>query len=486
MASDASTRKHKPESAHAAASIATAAATGNLKQYTHSACALCAQTFDDATRAPRLVACGHTFCTACVGARMLNASARRWYFACPVDGDETRVGRGNPVNLARAELVSAKVPLIRVHLKNMAVDVISVFATEESTVGDIKRLLRRADPMYVVHLQRLFIQGADDVSIVLDDDAATLGALGIGGERVVSVVMRDGFRGGEFVRTIGSRGSGAGQFSDPWGVCASPDGEHLFVSDSFNYTVQVMRLSDGVHVRTLDAFKLNGPVGMCISHDGVLLFIVDLGRQQIQVLRTADGVLVRSIGAGPLRSETCQFRMLRGVCVSRDGEFVYAAEQYQNRVQVFRVSDGAHMRSIALSDGYNTTGASGMCLSPCGNLLFVNVNENFNNGSSTPQLIILRTSDGLCVSSTSVSCEQGLSSGICVSSDGELLFVCLDTSAGDPCVKVIRTSDGAIVHTIDSRSSGGRLGHTSGVCVSPSGDRLYMTSADGIVLELTI
>jgi DNA-binding beta-propeller fold protein YncE len=170
---------------------------------------------------------------------------------------------------------------------------------------------------------------------------------------------------------------------------------------------------------------------------------------------------------------------------------VYAADYSSNRVQVFRVSDGGQMRSFALSAGNNATGASGICISPCGEFLYVSVNVDVNPEipfSCTPQLIVLRTSDGSRVRAISLPVGHGRSSGICVSPDGELLFICFKTAPVGKhwfsCVKVLRTRDDAIVHTIDSCSIGGQL---DGVCVSPSGDKLYITSCDrvGSILELT-
>ena len=55
---------------------------------------------------------------------------------------------------------------------------------------------------------------------------------------------------GACLRTIGSKGSGAGQFNYPRGVAFDSAG-HIIVADTYNHRVQVLRYSDGSHVRTI-------------------------------------------------------------------------------------------------------------------------------------------------------------------------------------------------------------------------------------------
>ena len=55
---------------------------------------------------------------------------------------------------------------------------------------------------------------------------------------------------GAHVRTIGSRGSGNTQFSYPTGIAVDGEG-NVAVFDRGNARVQVHRLSDGAHIRTI-------------------------------------------------------------------------------------------------------------------------------------------------------------------------------------------------------------------------------------------
>jgi hypothetical protein len=49
---------------------------------------------------------------------------------------------------------------------------------------------------------------------------------------------------------LSSRGAGNGQFNIPWGAAFDGAG-HIIVSEIRNDRVQVLRYSDGAHVRTI-------------------------------------------------------------------------------------------------------------------------------------------------------------------------------------------------------------------------------------------
>ena len=280
------------------------------EEYKIISCALCRFLFDDDERIPRNLSCGHTFCTACLGARIRQESARKWSIACPLDQEQTQLKKNDAKTLGKSFVCIAEIALMssagplpfRVHIKNMAGDSWPLVVAADDTVGDLKRRIHETRAECAVKLQRLLVQREDDEFVVLEDDDKTLGALGIGGERVVSVVVRDGYRGGEFVRAFGSEGIGAGQFNQPWGMCMSSDGDLLFVAEYGNHRVQVVRESDGSPVRSIGsqgsgAAQFIGPSFVYLSHDGSCLFVSDTYNHRVQVLRASDGSHVRTIGA---------------------------------------------------------------------------------------------------------------------------------------------------------------------------------------------
>jgi tripartite motif-containing protein 71 len=96
------------------------------------------------------------------------------------------------------------------------------------------------------------------------------------------------YRDGTHVRTIGSKGAGAGQFLYPTGVAFDGAG-HIVVVDRDNHRVQVLRYSDGAHVRTLGSWgagngQFNSPYGgIAIDSDGRIV-VADSHNHRVQVL----------------------------------------------------------------------------------------------------------------------------------------------------------------------------------------------------------
>ena len=96
------------------------------------------------------------------------------------------------------------------------------------------------------------------------------------------------YRDGKHLRTIGSEGAGAGQFSLPTGVAFDAAG-HIVVVECGNDRVQVLRYSDGAHVRTLGSRGSgNGQFscphgGIAIDSDGRIV-VADSYNDRVQVL----------------------------------------------------------------------------------------------------------------------------------------------------------------------------------------------------------
>jgi DNA-binding beta-propeller fold protein YncE len=91
------------------------------------------------------------------------------------------------------------------------------------------------------------------------------------------------------LRTIGSAGNGAGQFNEPRGVAFDGAG-NIIVADCFNHRVQVLRYSDGRHVRTLCGSQgsgngqFNGPWGVAVDGQGRII-VSDCYNNRIKVLQ---------------------------------------------------------------------------------------------------------------------------------------------------------------------------------------------------------
>jgi len=155
---------------------------------------------------------------------------------------------------------------------------------------------------------------------------------------------------GAHVCNFGSFGSGDGQFRYPCGIAVDGEG-NIAVFDGGNARVQVHRLSDGAYIRSIGSWgDGNGQFasGSCVSCGVAFdsegnLAVADCGNHRIQVLRYSDGTHLRTIGSHGLGAG--QFQRPSGVAFDAAGHIV-VLDDANHRVQVLRYSDGAHVRSI--------------------------------------------------------------------------------------------------------------------------------------------
>jgi len=153
--------------------------------------------------------------------------------------------------------------------------------------------------------------------------------------------------------TIGSEGSGNGQFNYPRGIAVDGEG-NIAVFDSGNHRVQVHRLSDGAYIRTIGSEgSRNGQFGggfcgVAFDREGNLV-VADFGNHRVQVLRYSDGTHLHTIdsrgaGAGKFYNPT-------DVAFDAAGHIVVVDQG--DRVQVLRYSDGAHVRTVRIEGSGN-------------------------------------------------------------------------------------------------------------------------------------
>ncbi len=188
-------------------------------------------------------------------------------------------------------------------------------------------------------------------SVALDGAGHLVVASGNGGGMLQVLNYADG----SFVRAIGSCGSGDGQTKYPAGVAIDGNG-NIAVHDSYNFRIQIFRLSDGTHVRSMGS-KGSGPGQLsasCTGYGGVAfdaegnLVATDAGNHRIQVFRCSDGQHLRTIGQEG--EGDGQFKCPVDVTLDVDGHLV-VVERGNHRVQVLNYADGSHVRTIGFQGG---------------------------------------------------------------------------------------------------------------------------------------
>eukprot|EP00731_Ephydatia_muelleri_P034697 Em0072g15a len=196
---------------------------------------------------------------------------------------------------------------------------------------------------------------------------------------------------GQLKNTIGSRGSGDGQFSSPSGI--SIKGDVLYVADTGNHRVQKLTASGkflhkfGQHGSGQGQF--NRPWGVIIDSNNKLI-VSDSGNHRIQIFNENGGWLLTIDGHG-LGNHS--FRSPEGLALDPQGN-IHVAAFGSNTIKVF-TKEGVYVRmygdpnrpsGIAIDDeGYSLVSEwDGHCLSiydPDGNK--IHTVENLNNPYGT-------------------------------------------------------------------------------------------------------
>jgi hypothetical protein len=101
---------------------------------------------------------------------------------------------------------------------------------------------------------------------------------------------------GTAMRSVGSPGSGKGQFSfGGGGLCTSPDGDSVLVADFGNHRVQEVRIVDGSWVRFVGRHVLKWPQRVDCNAD--VIVVSGDGYYHISVLSWSDGSVRAQFGS---------------------------------------------------------------------------------------------------------------------------------------------------------------------------------------------
>lgn len=146
---------------------------------------------------------------------------------------------------------------------------------------------------------------------------------------------------GAHLQTIGTRGTGDGQFNLPLQDAVAPDGT-LYVVDGGNFRVQAFDPNGQFLFSFGEVGRFPGqfarPKGIAIGPDGNV-YVVDTAFGNVQIF-DPKGRLLMFIGSRDLAGKPGKFFLPAGVAVGEDGR-IYMADQYFRKVEVFRpLSDG--------------------------------------------------------------------------------------------------------------------------------------------------
>ncbi|MEK6256128.1 MAG: TIGR03663 family protein, partial [Chloroflexota bacterium] len=141
-------------------------------------------------------------------------------------------------------------------------------------------------------------------------------------------------------------------FNEPWGIAVSPDGEFVYVADTWNNRVQKFSAAGeyitewGEFAQGLTDFGFWGPRDVAVDGDGNV-YVSDTGNKRVGVY-TADGEFISSIGGFGL--DLGQFDEPVGLAIDRDNGLLYVADTWNQRVQVIQINGNGTFQAIKAWD----------------------------------------------------------------------------------------------------------------------------------------
>ncbi len=141
---------------------------------------------------------------------------------------------------------------------------------------------------------------------------------------------------GQLLQTIGSRGTGPGQFNLPLQATVAPDGR-LYVVDGGNFQVDVFT-ADGQYLRSIGSIgrmpgQFSRPKGIASDRAGNI-YVVDTAFGNTQIF-DPDGRLLMFMGQRGEAGLPGKFMLPSGIAIDEDGR-IYMTDQFFRKVDVFR------------------------------------------------------------------------------------------------------------------------------------------------------
>ncbi|NDB92760.1 MAG: hypothetical protein EB167_08735, partial [Nitrososphaeria archaeon] len=142
-----------------------------------------------------------------------------------------------------------------------------------------------------------------------------------------------------FVNTIGTQGTGNGQFRTPIGVVINSTG-FVYVADTGNDRVQIFTSGGGAYSSQFGTQgtgngQFDGPTGIAVNSTGYV-YVADTGNDRVVILNKS-GTFISSFGSSG--SSNGLFDGPTGISVNSTG-YVYVADTGNDRVQIFAPSGG--------------------------------------------------------------------------------------------------------------------------------------------------
>jgi tripartite motif-containing protein 2/3/tripartite motif-containing protein 71 len=156
---------------------------------------------------------------------------------------------------------------------------------------------------------------------------------------------------------VGKKGKGDNSFCAPFSCTLSSD--HIFVADYGNHRIQVFSKDTLTYIKTIGGSSstihtesnLNHPISICYNDRLDYIYVADYYHHRIQIYNAESGDWIRSIGDNGGRSgkSNNSFHSPQGVCIDCNLDRLYIADTGNNRIQVYNSVSCEYLFSIGVS-----------------------------------------------------------------------------------------------------------------------------------------
>lgn len=191
--------------------------------------------------------------------------------------------------------------------------------------------------------------------LAVDPDGTRLYAVDIGGTSSDDhkILVYDA-KSGAYIKRIGKRGTGPGEFNLPRDIAVAKDGS-LYVVDGGNFRVQHLT-AEGAFISEFGSIGRMGgqfsrPKELAVDKEGNI-YVVDTAFGNFQIFNP-EGQLLLAVGSRSEKNGPARYMLPAGIAIDSDGR-VYMVDQFFQKVDVFRpagmkVTDGFSIGSKPVS-----------------------------------------------------------------------------------------------------------------------------------------
>ena len=226
-----------------------------------------------------------------------------------------------------------------------------------------------------------------------------------------------------------------------WGVAVSPDGTHVYVTNSFSNNISVIDTATN-KVTAIVPVGVD-PKGVAVSPDGTKVYVTNTDSSNVSIIDTSTNTVTATVPVGDTPN---------GVAITPDGTKAYVTNSGSNNISVIDTATNNVTGTVNVGKR-----SFGIAINPNGTKVYV---ANPANNTTS----VIDTATNTVTATVTVGWDPF---GVAVTPDGTKVYV---TNLGDNTTSVIDTATNTVTAVV-------KVGKSPwGVAVNPAGTKVYVAN----------